>query len=115
MTGTQLNGLDEGATYGDDSEMASNFPIVRLTDLNNHVTFARTSEWSSTGVATGSTPVSTTFQLPAGDGPGVYYVSVIANGIASTPVLVDFGSNDGDTVTVGTTNLVFSPAPLGGR
>ncbi len=88
LTGTQLNGLDEGATYGDDSEMGSNYPIVQLTDLGGHVSFARTSSWSSTAVATGNTPVWTTFQLPSGDGPGVYYVSAIANGIASTPALV---------------------------
>src|SRR5262249_4899803 len=27
LTGTQLNGLSEGASYGDDSEMSSNYPI----------------------------------------------------------------------------------------
>jgi hypothetical protein len=87
LTGTQLNGLSEGAAYGDDAEMASNYPIIRLTDANGNVSYARTFNWSSTGVATGNTPESVEFTLPAADAPGAYLVSVIANGIASDPVL----------------------------
>jgi hypothetical protein len=87
LTGTQLNGLSEGASFGDDAEMATNYPIIRLTDANGNVSFARTFNWNSTGVATGSTPESADFTLPAADAPGPYLVSVIANGIASTPVL----------------------------
>jgi hypothetical protein len=87
LTGTQLNGLSEGASYGDDAEMASNYPIIRLTDANGNVSFARTFNWSSTGVATGSTPESVQFTLPAADAPGPYLVSAIANGIASAAVL----------------------------
>jgi hypothetical protein len=87
LTGTQLNGLSEGATYGDDSQMASNFPIVRLTSSFGTVSYARTFNWSSAGVATGSTPESTQFTLPASVTPGVYQLQVIANGIASNPVL----------------------------
>ena len=87
LTGTQLNGLSEGACFGDDAEMASNYPIIRLTDANGNVSFARTFNWSSTGVATGSTPESVQFTLPAADAPGPYLVSVIANGIASPSVL----------------------------
>ena len=111
LTGTQLNGLSEGSTYGDDNESATNYPIVQLTDQSNNVTYARTSEWSSTGVATGTTPVWTTFQLPSSDGPGAYYLSVIANGIASTPVLVVFGTSGDDTVTVGTTDISYFQIP----
>ena len=48
--------------------------------------FARTSNWSSTGVQTGSTPVSTDFSLPAYLPNGTYSLTVIANGIASAPV-----------------------------
>jgi hypothetical protein len=87
LTGTQLNGLSEGAAYGDDAQMASNFPIVKLTSASGTVYFARTFNWSSTGVATGSTPESTQFTLPAAVTPGVYQLSVIANGIASNSVL----------------------------
>ena len=31
LRGTQLNGLNEGASYGDDAQMASNYPLVQLT------------------------------------------------------------------------------------
>jgi hypothetical protein len=87
LTGTQLNGISEGGSYGDDDEMASNYPIIRLTDANGNVSYARTFNWSSTGVATGTMPESVQFTLPAADAPGPYLVSVIANGIASVPVL----------------------------
>ncbi len=32
LTGTTLNGISEGAGYGDDDQMASNYPIIRVTD-----------------------------------------------------------------------------------
>src|SRR5262249_24838387 len=86
LTGTQLNGLSEGASYGDDAEMSSNYPIVRLTDASGHVFYARTFNWSNTGVATGTTPVSTQFALPAGLPNGQYALVVVANGIASAPI-----------------------------
>lgn len=87
LTGTQLNGLSEGASFGDDAEMSTNYPIIRLTDANGNVLYARTFNWSSTGVATGGTPESVQFTLPAGAASGPYLVSVIANGISSAPVL----------------------------
>ena len=58
FTGTQLNGLSAGASYGDDAEMDTNYPIVELRSGTGQVYFARTFNWSSTGVATGSTPVT---------------------------------------------------------
>ncbi len=87
LTGTQLNGLSDGAAYGDDNEMASNYPIVRLVDGSGNVHFARTFNWSSTGVATGSTPVSTQFTLPAGPATAADLLSVSANGVSSAAVL----------------------------
>ncbi len=84
VTGTQLNGIDEGAAYGDDAQMATNFPIVQITDSNGNVFYAQTSNWSLPGtVATGSTTESTQFTLPAGVAPGNISVVVIANGIPS--------------------------------
>jgi len=32
ITGTQLNGLSQGAAFGDDAQMDSNYPLVRFTD-----------------------------------------------------------------------------------
>jgi hypothetical protein len=66
LTGTQINGISEGATYGDDVEMASNYPLVEaLAPFLGNV-YLRTSNWSSTGVAEGSTPESVQFSLGTG-------------------------------------------------
>ncbi len=84
LTGTQLNGINEGAAYGDDVEMASNYPIVRLQNGAGNVSFARTTNWTSQ-VVTGAALVSTDFAAAATAGP--YLLSVSANGIASSDVL----------------------------
>jgi hypothetical protein len=84
LTGTGLNGINEGAAYGDDAQMSSNYPIVRIVDSAGNVLYARTFNWSSTSVATGDTPETTQFTLPAGI-VGGYSLSVVANGIASDP------------------------------
>lgn len=88
LSGFRLNGLDEGSSYGDDFENSTNYPIVTLTDSNGAVHYARTSNWSSVGVATGSMPVTAQFTLPADILPrsGAYSLTVIANGIPSVPV-----------------------------
>ncbi len=87
LTGTQLNGLDEGAAYGDDEQMASNYPIVQVTDkITGNVYYATTSNWSSVGVATGSTPETVTVVLPAALGADPFSMVAIANGIASAPI-----------------------------
>ncbi len=93
LTGWQLNGISEGASYGDDAEMASNYPLVQLTDDTGSVYYATTYNWSSTGVATGDAEVSVFFQPPAGLAAGHYSLTVVANGIASDPV--DFNVPDG--------------------
>jgi hypothetical protein len=89
LTGTQLNGLDEGAAYGDDKQMAENFPIVQLTNIPaGTVYYATTSNWSSTGVATGNTPQTVTVTLPAlATSIGLYSVVVFADGIPSQPIV----------------------------
>ena len=84
LVGTQLNGVNEGCAYGDDNQNATNYPIVRLTNGAN-VYYARTYNWSRTSVATGSTPVTTEFTLPANLPQASYSLVVIANGIASDP------------------------------
>jgi hypothetical protein len=66
--------------------MSSNYPIVRLADAQGNEFYARTFNWSSTGVATGSASVSTDFTLPVGIPAGTYSLYVAANGILSKPV-----------------------------
>lgn len=99
LSGYQLNGISEGATYGDDAMMSSNYPIVRLTDRFGTVTFARTFNWSTTGVREGFSTVN--FTLPPGQGLGAYLVNVIANGIASATVLnIQCSSGGGESFTM---------------
>jgi hypothetical protein len=114
LTGTLLNGISEGAAYGDDAEMSTNYPIVRLTDSSNHVFYARTFGWSSDAVATGTAPGSTNFALPAGLPAGIYSVSVVANGIASPPVslTVPVVANDPSPTIV--TAAAATPNPVTG-
>jgi hypothetical protein len=98
ITGTQLNGLSQGAVFGDDAQMDSNYPLVRFTDSSGKVYYGRTYNWSSTSVQTGGQIVSTECFLPANvfAGPGAYTIQVVANGIASDsvgfpgPIWVDF-------------------------
>jgi len=86
LTGLGLNGISEGANYGDDLQMNSNYPLVRLSSGAN-VYYARTYNWSSTGVMTGSLVVTTEFRPPASLPSGSYSLVAVANGIASDPVL----------------------------
>jgi len=88
LTGTGLNGISQGASYGDDAQMDSNYPLIRVTTGNGNVYYARTYNWSSTGVQTGTNIVSTEFKMPdALAGGGTFSLVVVANGIASDPVI----------------------------
>jgi hypothetical protein len=87
LVGTGLNGVTEGAKFGDDWQMASNYPLVRMTNnATGKVYYARTYNWSSTSIQTGTTPVSTYFKIPHSLPSGSYSLVVVANGIASNPV-----------------------------
>jgi len=85
LTGVRFNGISEGASYGDDFQMNSNYPLVRVTGSDGIVRYARTYNWSSTGVATGNQEVSVEYRLPAGLPAGTATGVVVANGIASDP------------------------------
>jgi hypothetical protein len=89
ITGTQFNGLSQACSYGDDAQMATNYPIVRVTNTTTGaVTYLRTFNHSTMAVATGTTTVSTNIDVPRIQ-PGcadVLTLEVIANGIPSVPV-----------------------------
>ena len=91
LTGTQLNGISEGTSFGDDLENATNYPIVRITSASGAVYYARTSNWTPGLVASGSLQTTIDFVVPAGVTLGTYNVSAIANGIASANTPVFFG------------------------
>ncbi len=111
LTGTLLNGISEGAAYGDDAQMNSNYPLIRMTNLTSGlVYYARTYGWNSTSVMTGSRAVSTRFTAPATAPAGNYNIVAVANGIASAPVAFSLQTAPviasqpaSETVTVGST------------
>jgi hypothetical protein len=89
ISGTQFNGLSQAASFGDEFQTATNYPLVRITNTGTgHVFYAKTHDHSTMGVATGSTPVSTHFDVPASMETGTSSLVVVANGIPSTPVSI---------------------------
>jgi hypothetical protein len=93
LTGKQLNGQSAGAAYGDDDQMDTNYPLVRLlaTDGSGKTYYAKTTNWSSVAVGGGlTTPQTVNFTLNAGlTTPGNYALTVVGAGIASLPIFVN--------------------------
>ena len=90
LTGTQLNGISQGSSYGDDSTNFTNYPIVRIQNTaTGHVFYCKTHNHSTMGVATGSAIVSTQFDVPVGTETGPSSLYVVANGIPSAPQVVN--------------------------
>jgi hypothetical protein len=93
ISGTQFNGLSQGAMYGDDAQAATNYPLVRITNnATGHVFYAKTHNHSTMGVATGGTIVSTQFDVPANTEGGASTLQVVVNGIPSSAVSVNITS-----------------------
>ncbi|HLY71557.1 MAG TPA: FG-GAP-like repeat-containing protein, partial [Puia sp.] len=90
LVGTGINGISAGASFGDDVQMDSNYPLVRLTDDQKRVSYARTFHWSSTAVMTGNQLLSTEFEVPANilskPGGTRFTLDLVANGIGSNTV-----------------------------
>ena len=84
LSGEQLNGQSSGSSYGDDAESDENYPIVSLRSDSGKVYYARTTNWSTTEIATGALPMTVDFTLPATlVTPGIYNVTVSGAGISS--------------------------------
>ena len=115
LTGTQLNGFSEGAAYGDDAQMSTNYPIVSLFDTAGHRYYARTSNWSNVGVGTGATSESVNFTLPSGLAAGTYGLQVSASGVISNPVVLVVGTSGDDTLTMNTAGGGVSSFTLNGK
>jgi len=89
ISGTQFNGLSQANAFGDELEVATNFPLVRITNDATHDTFyARTHDHSSMAAATGTTTVSTNFDVRANAQTGASSLVVVANGIPSEAVSI---------------------------
>jgi autotransporter-associated beta strand protein len=85
VTGTLFNGISEGAYYGDDSQMNSDYPVARMTNSSGNTLYCRTYNWSTCNLMTGTNLVTTELALPAGMLAGTYPLVIVANGIASPP------------------------------
>lgn len=106
LSGLNITGISEGATFGSDARMSTNYPIAKLTQVG-FTKYARTSGWTP-GI---SDPTlfnfdSVVIDLPAGLTPGTYNVSIIANGIESLSVPVTIApSQVAVSFTNGTLNI----------
>jgi len=88
LSGYQLDGQSAGAAYGDDDQMDSNYPIVRMVNASGNVFYARTSNWSTVGVGDGAGVETVDLTLNPAVTPGDYYLFVSAAGISSFPAYV---------------------------
>ena len=127
LTGTQLTGLSAGDSYSHGAEMDTNYPIVELKSSTGKVYFARTFNWSSTGVPDRQHARGDRFHAAAGfavgnvsiDGGGQWHrvesgqllcqrrdgadVGVIRTGASS-------GYNEGDVIPFSFTVTNYGPA-----
>jgi hypothetical protein len=88
LSGTQLNGVSQAASYARGYQAATNYPLVRIVMAKSkHVFYARTFGFSSMSVTPGAVS-SATFTVPAGIETGAATLVAVANGIASNSISV---------------------------
>jgi hypothetical protein len=88
ISGIRFNGMSQGASYGDDYQSATNYPLVRITNCKTgHVFYCRTHDHSFMGVAS-DREVYTYFDVPYNIERGKSRLEVVANGIPSKPVTI---------------------------
>ena len=93
LSGLQLDGQSSGAAYGDDDQMDSNYPIIRMLDSHGNVLYARTSNWSK--IAVGEDGIETVDFTPNPEvTPGNYWLIVSGAGISSFPFPIEIKSNE---------------------
>ena len=86
--GFHFNGFSQGAAYGDDVQASTNFPIIRITNLNTgHVRYTRCHNPSTMAVASQDLN-SVYFDVAPNTEHGASTLEVVANGIASAPFAV---------------------------
>ncbi len=88
ITGKLFNGISEGASYGDDWQVASNYPLVRLSNGTN-VYYAKTSNWNRIGAVQTDSLEDTAYFTTANIPGGTYSLVVVVNGFASNPILLN--------------------------
>jgi len=89
VTGRAFNGWSQAASFGDEFETATNYPLVRIVNNSTgHVFYAKTHDHSTLAVQTRNVPTFTSFDVPAGMETGASTLYVVANGIPSNPVSI---------------------------
>jgi hypothetical protein len=89
VSGARLNGISQGAAYGDDAQSSTAFPLVRFTNqTTNHVQYGRTHDGSNYSIAITATG-TTNLDVPTTIEKGLSKMQVVANGIASPAILVN--------------------------
>jgi hypothetical protein len=120
LAGTQLCGLSECSTYGDDNQQSEHYPMVRFVDSDSNVTYALAHDVSTRSIAPGK-PGTVVVEIPGSLKPGTYTLNAVAMGIPSSGVEVDVvpgsdllkgcvGDMDGDGIDE---ILVSSPWGIG--
>ena len=83
LNGRNFNGASQNNAYGDDFQDASNYPIVKFTNVSSgHVFFGRTHGHSTMAVGYHG-PAYTHVDIPSNIELGQTHLQVVVNGIAS--------------------------------
>jgi len=83
LFGFKFNGASQANSYGDDAQEATNYPIVRITNVaSGHVFYCRTHDHSTMAVGY-SGPTYTHLDIPSNMETGQSHLEVVVNGIAS--------------------------------
>ena len=110
VSGTQLNGLTNGAAYGDEANPYTHYPLVSLVDGAGAVHFARTFNFSQMNPSLPGAAQTADFTLPPGLASGAYSLYVTASGVPSAPFSFQVGGS-----VAATTLTVANAAGLVGQ
>ena len=88
LQGFKFNGASQDSAYGDDFQDATNYPLVRFTNIaTGHVFYGRTHDHSSMSVGyTG--PTYTHLDIPSNMETGGTYLQIVTNGIPSQNYMI---------------------------
>jgi len=87
--GSNFNGMSQAHGFGDEFQTATNYPLVRLTNMaTNHVFYARTHDHSGMGVHKLGSITWTKFDVPANAETGTTKMEVVTNGIPSNATTI---------------------------